>query len=313
MKIKINKLISGALSGFRGYGDIIASTGGAEKTMKMIRFASSTASLIRDRSGEKGYFPMIWFMPGKEKTFFILHQEKYTRFPEENRFYNQNIFSWFSTDEIRNANLGDLITSAKLFRQYQEECLGKSDDTLDVIHQDVEVSQSLVNRLSMAADQGKKLLIQISTEGLQLQDNGFADYEPFKKLFYAVAELPAEIRQKISISTQHPHEHFPKCKVESGSKTIPVPARAAHYSLWDGTECSSGNIIGMIASWLGKADYYPAEPETTKEEKIYEHINFLDFRVPATNVLIWYGNVPDNRREYYQKEGYEIVSQEILQ
>lgn len=315
MNIKINKLVSGALTRFRGYGDFIASTGGAEKTMRMIEFAGRMKSAISGIFNSDDLcrkYPHFWFACGTEKTFLILHQERYTRFPENNRFYDQNIFAWMNTAELEKVNLGDFFSSAKLFQQYSEEQLGKLPDLTEIEHQETSVSRTLVDKLSATVSENKKLLIEISTDELEIKDNDALNFHPFKKLFYALSVLPIDIRRQIGISTKVPYENFPKVKVEKGKEPIIIPKQEAYYLLWNGNSCSENSLLGFAASLIGKADYYKEVPETTEMKMVYEMINFQDFGAPPTRVLINYGKVSDREKLYFQKNDFEIIGQEIL-
>lgn len=316
MKVNINKMVMGSLTDSAGYDHYLYATKGEADTDLMWKFCElfrrfSNCGTVDHR--KESQYPRFWFIPGKEKIFLLLYQDNYTQFPNKSRYYDQKIFSWFNSVDIRELGIGNVFSSAKLFKQYDsKDKKSRGTCEIDITKEKFSVSEELIRRLALTVDEDKKLLIQMDTDGLELYANEITDFLPFKKLFYALQELPFTKQKQISISTATRHDGS-KIGIKIGEKQVTIPAEEAYYYLWDGCRASDSSLFGKICYFFGKAEYKSAIPEKKEMHGVMSEVGFEYFGSPNNKVLIMYDKLTERQKDWYQKDGYEIVGEEIFQ
>ncbi len=208
---KANLYVMGALSKFKGFGDIIASYYDKEKIngteeLKMIRKLLEWDKQIIEN--EKSLISSGFIEQKDGSIFFGENTPKYTQFPEQNRFYRQAVYSWIDNSDPDYINAGKIFSAMKPFKQYSEQSSGQ--EPMEVLYEKegLQTPEKLKEILDQILGKNKleKLFIKAYPETNDLvYAEKVLEYLPVRTVMNAFDTLSAEQRQDFSLFFGDPH------------------------------------------------------------------------------------------------------------
>jgi hypothetical protein len=202
--------VKGATSTFRGFGDYIATY---YDTNKIDRKELESILDIVDsydtgfKLSEAKSDISSGFLEQKDGAiFFGEHYPEYTKFPEQNRFYRQNIYAYLDKEDPQIKNAGKIFSAIKPFRQYPDKKLGGKEGKFEVSYEEgpvIEINEKLMRDITNILDSDnpdKKLIIKaFPKEGESILGEQALQYPPIKALLHVYDNLEGKQHENFSL------------------------------------------------------------------------------------------------------------------